>query len=223
MNKVLISILLILPFIIACEEEVIPDPPNETQSTQVDLGELVVGQKSTYLFYNIPYDPNNGAGQLSYTGDTAWLSINNQLMDRFEMKVTYSKDAEVDTYFFSSVNDSIRIERDPNSSGPHRLLPFSMLPIRLSMKDFNGPQLNASFESIAQNCSTPTCNAYLSNHEQLGESYDRLNIYADYSDMAFDGPGYHMFYSEMYGMVRMASINAWTREEAGWDFLPTGD
>ncbi|MEL6250675.1 MAG: hypothetical protein AAFR87_01585 [Bacteroidota bacterium] len=218
MNKNLFVILLILPFFYACEDEPL-DPNDDVQSSYIEIDDPVVGQENIYLAYERPNDPNNGPGQLTYTGDTTWLSISNQSGNVFEVQAKYSQDAELDIYLFTLINDSLIIEAGQSNTGPYRFFDLASLPMTLSLKELSSPELDLSYETLAQNCVGDPCSGSTVNHEQLNQNYDRLNIYADYTVMVVDGPGHHLLYSQEYGLIRVAAVSAWTKSESGWNFI----
>ena len=142
MNKHLYVILLILPFFYACEEEPL-DPNDDDQFSYIEIDDPVVGQENIYLAYERPNDPNNGPGQLTYTGDTTWLSVSNQSGNVFEVQAKYSQDAELDIYLFTVVNDSLIVEAGQGNTGPYRFFDLASLPMTLSLKELSsGKQID---------------------------------------------------------------------------------
>ena len=62
--------------------------------------------------------------------------------------------------------------------------------------------------------------AYTLNYTQLGQTFEHLNIYMDYSEIATDGAGLMYVYRPSSGFVRMTAYNPWGNNALGWDLIP---
>lgn len=218
MHKLFFLSALIFPLFIACEEES-PIPALENESAVISFDAAVVGQQSIYLAYESHNDRSNGPTPLTYTGDTLWLTITGLSANVLEVEAKYSQTAETDQYRITVQNTVINISQAPGNAGNSLFIESSFLPLSLPLTVIASPVLPINFADLSENCFANTCLGSIVNHEQLGNTYARLNLSANYADMAFDGSGKYILYSKEEGIVRSTAVSAWTQDEWGWDLL----
>lgn len=215
MQRLFFLCALILPVLIACEENLPKDPIEENKI--LSFTTLTVGQEAIYLAYTANSNRTNGTTPITYTGDSLRLTVLSQNGNSFEVETTYSTAQSPDQYVFTFQNDKLIIEESANNAGNSDFISSEFLPLTLPLEELTGPDVPISLPEMNENCFQSLCTVSTVNHEQLGRTYPRLNLSAYLGAMAADGPGYYMAYSKETGIVRSTWINAWTQGETGWD------
>ena len=204
--SIILTIFLISFF--SCKQE---QPLPQSNSTNVFI-DLQVGKKSLYIGYegdtgNPWYEIDN----LQYLADTLEVEVMGTTAIGYLMEERYTKGSQimqdirnqgrsdsVFTYQLIKNPDGWEVLPNPNSTGGYSLLLAPNIPVSEGGDPTNGQLLDLTIDS---------------------HTYDSLKLAYDYSDMAVDGPGYHLFYSMEHGVIRMTRLGSWFPVSTGWDYL----
>ena len=102
------------------------------------------------------------------------------------------------TYQLIQKPDGWDVLPNPDSTGGRSKLLHPEIPVSKGVDPTNGQKLTLT----------------IGNHV-----YDELTLAFDYSPMAYDGPGYHLFYSMEHGLIRRVGLGSWIPKSSGWDYL----
>ncbi len=182
----------------------------------VQLDALSVGQVSYYQTIKGDDFYRNENPDLNYLDDTLQLKVVDQEGDLFFLEETIIT-AETDQIFQYTVKvDKEHIvfsryrEGDLSSLVDFRGQKSISFPIDLS----EAPQARMKGWYIENDCDMTSC-LY-----QMDEFQDKrnLNVYLDYSPMAYDGHGYYAIYDKSY-LYRSMSVGSWVPEGNGWELI----
>lgn len=191
-----------------------------------------IGQRSYYAYFKAVLDLNTKAVTYEYTADTIVLAITGKkgsqwIAKDFLTPGSYSIQKKDGTFKYDSVFVTL-MDIDTDSIAFTRPAPdiYSTYFFIFNGARFAIPLAPVS-EPAAQN---PTCSpfffsgsdtmAYALNYTQLGQTYDHLNIYMDFSQVEIDGAGITYAYEPPDGFVRMTWINPLIGYAGGCDLIP---
>lgn len=232
-------VVLFLSFLIGCNDDETtrtwPDPlEGLPDNGPLRFDAPAIGQRSYYISFRGYKEPNSQSVVYEYTRDTLVLAITGQesnywIIKEFltlgsDIRQAAGADASLDSVYV------IRLKTDTDSvylGDPTGKSYYSYFFAIDQNKLFSLP-LSLIDEPAAQN---PTCSPFIArnsdamqyalNYTQKGQTFDHLNIYADNSMTATDGPALMYVYGKAYGFVRMSVINPMVSERAtGWDLVP---
>ncbi len=199
----------------------------------VRFDEPAIGQRSYYVSFRATNDFISENVQYEYITDTLVLAITGKesvgwIVNEFIAEGSTSRQsADDDTPLDSVYVTMLQIDADSiyigNLSGESYYSNFfgirgnSLFKLPLSLVAEPSKQNPTCSPFASRNADTME---YSINYTQLGQTYDHLNVYADNSMTATDGPALMYVYSPSYGFVRMSAINPWVPDEAtGWDLI----
>ena len=197
------------------------------------LDEPSIGQRSYYVSFRATNDFTTEDVQYKYFGDTLVLAITGKQSDYWIINEFMSQGSafrlslEDDSYLDSVYVTTLRIDSDSiyfgDPSGKSYFSYFfgiqanSLLKLPLALVTEPAKENPACSPFSSRNADSME---YSLNYTQLGQPYDHLNVYADNSMTATDGPALMYAYSPSYGFVRMSAINPWVADTAaGWDLV----
>lgn len=231
MNKLLFTSLLVISFLFACEEE-IPGPKKEEAPTSnfvplAPLGEGEeenisfegprVGQESRYVgFAATQGRDGRGFGHFQYTDDTMTVKIIDRTNFTFILEVRSTDSEVIDYYDMARLDEKVVFELRGEDPRTH----LFMIPVELDLAVIETPVVNAEIEQFTnQTCSEWPCLTSITDYEQFDKTYERLNIYSDFSAMAWDRLGIYALYSADAGYVRWVRMSSVSLSRSGWDLL----
>ncbi len=199
----------------------------------VRFDEPAIGQRSYYVSFRAYNDNTPGNVRYEYITDTLVLAITGKetvgwIVNEFITEGSTSRQsADDDTPLDSVYVTMLQIDADSiyigNSSGESFYSNFfgirgnSLFKLPLSLVAEPSKQNPTCSPFASRNADTME---YSINYTQLGQTYDHLNVYADNSMTATDGPALMYAYSASTGFVRMSAINPWVFDQAtGWDLV----
>lgn len=191
-----------------------------------------IGQRSYYAYFKAFTDKTTGAVHYEYSTDTIVLAITGKKGDQWIVKDfltpgSYSIQTKKGTFNYDSVFVTL-MDIDTDSIAFTRPAPdiYSTYFFVFNNARFAIP-LSPVSEPAAQN---PTCSpflffgsdtmAYALNYTQLGQTFDHVNIYMDYSEVETDGAGITYVYEPPEGFVRMTWLNPLIANAGGCDLVP---
>lgn len=192
-----------------------------------------IGQRSYYVYFRAIEDKTTKAVSYEYSTDTLVLAITEKKGSRWVMKDfltagSYSIQTKKGTFNYDSVFVTLlEIEADSmvftrpapdiystyfftfNRNGR---LSFPLPPVSDPAAQHPGCSPFFSFSSDTM--------AYVLNYVQLGQTFDHLNIYMDYSQVELDGAAITFVYKPSKGFVRTTWFNPMFWDAGGWDLIP---
>ena len=205
-----------------------PDPltglPDEGP---VRFDNLVIGQRSSYVYFRAFNKTATEDVRFEYTTDTLVMAVTGKESNQWILKEFVTQGS---TFFSSDTvyTLSLRVESDtaffsePSGGGYYS----NFFGIR------KGERIEFPMLLIAEpSTENPTCSPFASiysnemefsrNYTQFGQTFDHLNIYQDYTATATDGLGFMYVYSPAHWFVRMTVFNPWVYDPVtGWDLIP---
>lgn len=238
-NLVLVYFLISIGFT-GCSDESDKEPEfNDPLKHLPDKGTMnfespAIGQRNRFVFFKATYSPTSGDVDFTYHPDTLVIAITGKssetwIVTEFLTKGSNSRlhpanstwGSTGDSVFVSNLvidDDSIQFSRPGNSWVSFTILKGQKFPLTLVSDDF--PENVGGLPHFTGYLTSLRWMEYVKNYERLGKTFDRLNIYFDYRDVATDGSGLTILYGPTYGLVRMAWVNPWTPDvAAGWDLI----
>jgi hypothetical protein len=234
----LLIALLLLCFIVSCSDDesrkVWPDPleglPDEGP---VRFDDPAIGQRSYYVSFkafdddaieSVKYENHTDTVVLAITGKESVHWIVKEFLTEGSTIRQASDDSSLDSVYVTM----LRIDSDSIYLGNPSGEPYYSYFFAIRRDDLFTLPLSLITEPAKQN---PTCSPFSSrnadameyalNYAQLGQTFDHLNVYADNSMTALDGPALMYAYAPSYGFVRMSVISPWIPDKAtGWDLHP---
>ncbi len=219
--------LLALAVAVGCGDD--PVRPPATGPGPVRFDQLTVGQRSRYLFFICDHYGSPAQGTQTYAPDTLQLVVAGQDGDGFRIEESLTPGSaslhgamnvldpdSTYTYWLQIVGDSLWVDARTRSrifwAPTERYYPLA--PVAGPETQFVGWQPDLRYhESLVT--------AYVRDHTQLGQSFDRLNLLMDNRAMQYDAAGDLFAYAADHGLVRWASYSWWTRGGTGWDLVPS--
>ena len=197
-----------------------------------DLPEI--GQRSYYVYFKASSLGPGSNVQYEYLTDTLVVAISEKKSTSWILKEYFtagsfsfhSQDGTFDTdsvyvTIMSVDQDSVFFARPhPDLYSTYFFYFERDQSIKLPLAPVSDPALQNA------NCSPfyydhfPNGMEYTLDYEQLGQTFDHLNIFADYSELEVDGPGLMYVYDPAHGFVRRTGFNPWTSKAGGWDLVP---
>ena len=192
-----------------------------------------IGQRSHYVLLRAYVDEATNKVRYEYDTDTLVVAITGKkgsewIVKDFLTPGSYSIQTDKGTFNFDSVfvtlldidSDSIAFTRHASDIYSTYFFNFSydgrlVLPRgSISEPAPQNPDCSPYFYLDAEPM------VYALNYSQLGQTFDHLNIYMDYSEIETDGAGLMYVYGHSYGFVRMTAYNPWGNNALGWDLIP---
>lgn len=192
----------------------------------------VVGQRSYYVLFEAVKTGDNIDFQ--YKPDTLVFAITKKLSEAWEVTefLTKGSNSRVnpensywgnwgDTLFLSYLQlelDSIHFYKDPEKLFVSFAFPREQkFPLQLvSDKYPNNPNGLPLFGASGTRWMEFTLS-----YTVFLKTFDRLNMYFNYTEMSGDGHGFTHVYGPSDGLVRTAWVSFWSSEKAvGWDLIP---
>jgi hypothetical protein len=192
-----------------------------------------IGQRSYYVLLKASVNGATHEVVYEYGPDTLVIAITGKNASQWIMKDfltpgSYSIQTDKGTFSFDSVfvtlleinADSIAFTRPANDIYSTYFFIFSYdgrlaFPLALvSEPSQQNPDCSPYFYLDHEPM------AYALNYTQLGQTFDHLNVYMDYSEIATDGAGLMYIYGPSSGFVRMTAYNPWGNNALGWDLIP---
>ena len=211
---------------VSCDDE--PVVPAETAIGPVRFDRPAVGQRSRYLFFYCDHYGNPTQGTQTYAPDTLQLLVADVEGNRFRIEESLTMgsasrhgaknvtDAESTYAYWLQVDgDSLLVPM----RYPSRIF-WTRLQRDLPLSAIEGPETQFIGWQPTISYHESLVTAYVPNHVQFGQSFDRLNLLMDNRMMQADGPGFMFAYTDEYGLVRWAYYEWWGRYGTGWDLLP---
>lgn len=194
-----------------------------------------IGQRSRFVLFEATYSTLTEEVDFTYHPDTLVMAITDRSSETWIVTEFLTKGSNArlrptnspwgsvsDSVFVSNLvidDDSIQFSRPGNSWVSFTILKEQKFPLTLVSDDF--PENVGGLPHFTGYLTTLRWMEYVKNYERLGKTFDRLNIYFDYRDVATDGSGLTILYGPTDGLVRMAWVNPWTPDvAAGWDLIP---
>lgn len=232
MNKLICTSLLVVSFLFACEEEIptpqveeapltsnfVPLPPlDEGEEANISFEGPRVGQESKYVgFSAIQGRDGRGFGHFQYTGDTMSVKIIDRNNFTFILEIRSTASEVVDYYDMARLDDRVSFKLRGSDERTH----LFMTPVDIHLGAIESPVVNTEIEQFTnKTCSEWPCLTSITSHEQLGKTYDQLNVYSDFSAMARDRLGIYVLYSADVGYVRWVRMSSVSPSRNGWDLL----
>jgi hypothetical protein len=242
-NRLPYLIIVMICFLLSCSEsdndEFITTFTDPLQGI-VDQGELnfadpAVGQRSKFVLFKATYSYTSEEVTMVYQPDTLVLAITEQRSDRWIIKefLTAGSDSRLKNntgYWWNMAdsvcqsnlridNDSIYVDRNAGNGFITFAFPQPQ-KFPFSLVSDQAPEYDNAFP-LFQISNANRWTAYIENYDHRGTVFPRLNIYFNYTEVAFDGWGYTYVYGPSDGLVRIAWVSAWSpTEAAGWDLIP---
>jgi hypothetical protein len=199
----------------------------------VQFDNPVIGQRSYYVFFRAFQEAPANNVRYEYITDTLAVGISGKnathwILKEFFTAGSYSFQTAEGGFNTDSVYVTLmQIKGDSiNFIRPSPEL-YSTYFFYFEIVDRLAFPLSKASDPAPQN---PTCSPffdhsfsgmeYALDYAQLGQTFDHLNIHADYSRIESDGPGLMYVYGSSHGFVRRTGFNPWTGEAAGWDLIP---
>ncbi len=212
----LLSTLLFL----ACEKQEVEalETPMTTASCEncVRLNDLKVGQVSFFKKFkgtSVYHDENP---EILYLEDTLRLEVTAQNGMVFTLKENLTSNPE-ETWQYN-----IRVEKSGfafvkakeyfvSNLFSNKNIGSTFMPFELK----EAPEAQMKGWYIFDECDLKPCFYFI---EQFNDTGEKVNVYLDYSPMAYDGNGFYALYNEEL-IFRTLSVGAWTGEAEGWDLI----
>lgn len=191
-----------------------------------------IGRRSYYVYFEAEEDHNTKVVNYEYSTDTLVMAVtgkkNNQwVIKDFLTPGSNSIQTKTGTFKYDSVFVTL-LDIDSDSLAFTR--PASDIYSTYFFA-FNSARFVVPLSQIAEPApQNPTCSpflffgsdtmAYALNYTQLGQTFDHLNIYMDYSRVEVDGGAITYVYEPPYGFVRTTWFNPLLWDAAGWDLIP---
>ena len=205
--SIILSISLI--YLISCNQT--PPLPQAGTAENVFI-DPTVGNKSLYIRYTGDTgNPRHEIDNFTYLPDTLEVEVMATTTVGYLMQERYTKGSQImqeirnqgrsDSVFAYQLiknPNGWEVLANPNSANGRSLLLAPQIPVRAGGND-------------------PT-NGQLQRLTIGNQTYDQLKLAYDYSHMAVDGPGYHLFYSMDEGVIRMTRLGSWFPISSGWDY-----
>jgi len=193
-----------------------------------------IGQRSYYAYFKATYDNTTKNVNFEYTTDTLVLAITRQDADHWIVKEFLTDGSAsnlpsggvwsgwADSVFVRHLrvdSDSIYFTRPASANlfsflfvGEKRKFPLQLVTDSTPLNPGCLPTFGYSSEEWMQ---------YTLDYTQFGQTFNHLNDYFDYREMAGDGLGFMYVYSPSSGIVRWTWVSAWEIFDAeGWDLVP---
>ena len=184
-----------------------------------------IGQRSRYIYFTAIQDMVTKNVTFTYNPDTLVLGITAKESDKWVIREFISKGSENLVSPDEDVINHLSIDSDSAY--------FSAADSHFFSWVFTGAKLAIPLQPVAGPApSNPNCmplfgydtriwTQYTIDYTQHGQTFDHLNDYFDYTEMAGDGLGLMYAYGPPYGIVRWTWVSAWEQNEAGgWDLIP---
>jgi hypothetical protein len=209
------------------------DPISFPAGGGIRFDSMAVGQSARYVCLFGENYVSVTSGDFVYTDDTLVMEIVAQDANGFKVaeRLRYAgtvhawmADEPDETYYYylSTENDSLQLK--PASAGllRSRIFSYGMTTKRkLPLTDITtNPVAIAGWKTAFPYCECRQ-EGYALDYSLFGQTYDRLNVVVENSDMAVDGPGETYIYAPQYGIVRFSIYSWWTQSGYGWDLLPS--
>ena len=185
-----------------------------------------IGQRSSYVLFNAHQDMATMNITVSYDPDTLVLAITGKESDKWVIREFMTKGStndaladEVIIRHLSLDSDSAYFFKPQNAF--HVSWVFIGDRMSIPLKPVSDPaELNPDCMPFF-GYDTNVWTQYTVNYTSHGQTFDHLNNYYDYREMAGDGLGLMYAYGPAYGIVRWTWVSAWVQYSAqGWDLIP---
>lgn len=214
-NLLLLGVL----FCTACQKDEIAALKAAGCANCINFQALEVGQESRYVaFEGEKFWEEQPV--FHYLNDTLIVKVTGKTGDLFEVEEYRTSNAsDLLHYTFQVKSDTLYVKMIPRNNYPESWLFNSIGAIKLPLNTISQPIVEMKGWQIPLFGEESPAFGSLKNYQQLGSTYDILNVYQNYEPMTYDGPGYYVLYGKNFGVVRSVSINPWQAKGLGWDLL----
>jgi hypothetical protein len=234
--------------LVGCADHTIEEPPIDLSVVEfndpledlpdegsISFQEPKVGQRSAYVFFEAINTRSTVNVDIKYHTDTLIIAITGKQGSKWIIKdfLTQWSNARVDpeNSLWGNVADSVfssQMEIDDETVHIFRedvrrdALTFCFMveqkfPLDLVPDNFPENPAALPFFSVGAG----QWMEYVKNFVRIGTTYNKLNIFFDYTWITVDGPGFMHVYGPEDGLVRSTKFNPWVPDEVvGWDVIP---
>lgn len=210
----------------ACKD---PDiGPDDKQNPVDDAGYIrfdspAVGQKSSFVHFIANGYWEKTPLPISYTRDTIHWEITKQV-NKYTFEITELLSGD---YFGEDASNSapiiirLTIATEGVILTTNKITSSPMLGYRDTVELAINTAKEYPFTDwrIGDNSDTSPYFGYVSNYSAKDYSYDKLDVYSDFTPTHYDGAGLLFAYNTEYGMVRHYAMNPWLGDISGFDLI----
>lgn len=202
--------------------------PDDNQNPIDDAGYIrfdspAVGQKSSFIHFVANGYWEKTPMPISYTRDTIHWEITKQI-NKYTFEITERLSG---TYFGEDASNSapavikLTIATEGVILTTNNITSSPLLGNRDTVELALNTTKEYTFKEwrIGDNSETSPYFGYVSNYMANDYSYDRLDIYSDFTPTNYDGVGLLFAYNPKYGMVRHYAMNPWLGDISGFDLI----
>lgn len=212
----------------ACKKN---EPTTTLPGNLIQFDDMALGQKSYYVRLNGEGFRDQAPFDFTYVADTLLVEVVAQSGDEFTLKESLTNGSvsivspDKVTPPFGGTNPHVyRVKKENGNLRYLDMVSGEWQPRLFPKPDWALPldkqaDLEVAFQGWMPGADTNINEGMVRDFKVGDKSFDRLNFFRNYDDMAFDGNGFFSVYSAETGIVRAGTVSSWGAPGQAWDLL----